>query len=140
MYYAGKGTEPFYLVFAEDWFADGEVVVGELNEIYPLRILGDAKAEGNLFVYKVELMGGVTSGMPADQLQPGKRFSQEYAPVEKEMSRKVGDIRFASPISMRNEFSRIRKQHKVPGSMLDKKLATPIPFTDGTGKEHTVGL
>ena len=31
---------------AEDWFADGEVIVGELNEIYPIRILGNGRNEG----------------------------------------------------------------------------------------------
>ena len=36
-------------------------------------------------------MGGITSGMPAEELLPGKRFSVEYAPVERELSRKVGD-------------------------------------------------
>jgi hypothetical protein len=42
----GANGEPFYLVFAEDWFADGEVIVGNLNEIYPFRILGDGRYEG----------------------------------------------------------------------------------------------
>lgn len=42
----GVNGEPFYLVFAEDWFADGEVIVGNLNEIYPIRILGDGRNEG----------------------------------------------------------------------------------------------
>ena len=37
----GMNGEPFFLVFAEDWFADGEVIVGELNEVYPIRVLGD---------------------------------------------------------------------------------------------------
>ena len=105
---AGAGTEPFYVVFAEDWFADGEVIVGEKNEVYPLRILGDPRMEGTNAVYKVELMGGNTAGMPADELAAGKRFSVDYAPVEKELSRKVGDVRFSSPISMRNEWSTIR--------------------------------
>ena len=129
---AGAGTEPFYLVFAEDWFADGEVIVGEKNEVYPLRILGDPKMEGTNAVYKVELMGGNTSGIPADELTTGKRFSIEYAPVEKELSRKVGDVRFTSPVSMRNEWSTIRIQHKVPGSMLNKKLAVGVPVTKAT--------
>lgn len=75
-------------------------------------------------------MGGVTAGMPATELVSGKRFSVEYAPVEKELSRKVGDIRFSSPIQMRNEWSTIRIQHKVPGSMLNKKLAVGIPVTE----------
>lgn len=129
---AGVGTEPFYVVFPEDWFADGEVIVGEKNEVYPLRILGDPRMEGTHAVYKVELMGGVTGGIPADELAPGKRFSVEYAPVEKELSRKVGDVRFTSPVAMRNEFSVIRIQHKVPGSMLNKKLAVGIPTVEPT--------
>lgn len=126
----GLGGAPFYVVFAEDWFADGEVIVGELNEVYPLRILGDPRMEGTNAVYKVELMGGITTGMPAEELQAGKRFSVEYAPVEKELSRKVGDLRFSTPVSMRNEWSTIRIQHKVPGSMLNKKLAVGIPVTE----------
>ena len=42
----GAGTAPFYLVFAEDWFADGEVLFGNLNEVYPMRVLGDPRMEG----------------------------------------------------------------------------------------------
>ena len=132
----GANTEPFYLVFGEDWFADGEVIVGNLNEIYPMRILGDPKIEGTNAVYCVELMGGNTDGIPAERLLAGERFTIEYAPVEKELSRRVGDIRFVTPVSMRNEFSRVRIQHKVPGSMLNKKLAMSIPMVkrDANGK------
>lgn len=132
----GVNGEPFYLVFAENWFADGEVIVGELNEVYPIRILGDARNEGTQYLYKVELMGGITTGMPKDELLAGKRFSVEYAPVEKEFSRKVGDIRFASPVSMRNEFTTIRIQHKVSGTMLNRKVAFGIPVTRETNGRY----
>ena len=131
----GVGGLPFYLVFPEDWFADGNVIVGELNELYPIRILGDAKVEGTNYVYKCELMGGITTGIPASETSTGKRFSVEYSPVEEELSRGVGDVRFSAPISMRNEFSTIRIKHKVPGSMLDKKLATGIPVMTYDGKK-----
>ena len=67
----GVNGEPFYLVFAENWFADGEVIVGELNEVYPIRILGDARNEGTQYLYKVELMGGINTGMPKDELVAG---------------------------------------------------------------------
>lgn len=87
----GVGTAPFYLVFPEDWFADGEVVVGHLNQVYPIRILGDARMEGTNAVYKCETMGGLTQGIPAERLLAGERFSVDFAPVEKELSRKVGD-------------------------------------------------
>lgn len=134
----GAGTAPFYLVFPEDWFADGEYIVGNLNEVYQFRILGDARMEGTNAVYKVELAGGNTIGCPAERLLAGERFSVEAAFVEKELSRKVGDIRFSSPISMRNEWSQIRIQHKVPGSMLNKKLAVGIPMVDNKTGRKTV--
>jgi len=128
----GVGTAPFYLVFPEDWFADGEVIVGNLNQVYPQRVLGDSRIEGTNAVYKVELMGGNTIGIPAERLLSGERYSIDFAPVEKEFSRKVGDVRFTSPVSMRNEWSQIRIQHKVGGAMLNKKLAVGIPITKAT--------
>lgn len=126
----GSGTEPFYLVFAEDWFADGEVIFGNLNQVYPIRILGDPRMEGTNAVYKVELMGGNVAGIPGERLLAGERFSVGFAPVERELSRKVGDIRFSTPVSMRNEWTTIRIQHKVSGSMLGKKLAVGIPIIE----------
>ena len=128
----GAGTAPFYLVFGEDWFADGEFIVGNLNELYQFRILGNARMEGSNAVYKVELAGGNSTGCPSERLLAGERFSVEAAYVEKELSRKVGDVRFASPVSMRNEWSVVRIQHKVPGSMLNKKLAVGIPMVSET--------
>ena len=133
----GAGTNPFYLVFPEDWFADGEYIVGNLNEVYQFRILGDPRMEGTNAVYKVELAGGNTAGVPAERLLAGERFSVEAAFVEKELSRKVGDVRFSSPVSMRNEWSVVRIQHKVPGSMLNKKLAVGIPVTKETEGRYT---
>lgn len=133
----GVGGLPFYTVFAEDWFADGNVIVGELNEVYPIRVLGDPMVEGTNYVYKCELMGGILTGIPASELSNGKRFSVEYSPVEREFSRKVGDIRFTSPISLRNEFSTIRISHTVPGNSLNKKLAVGLPVMDKNGNKTT---
>ena len=133
----GAGTVPFYLVFGEDWFADGEYIVGNLNEVYQFRIIAEPRMEGTNAVYKVELAGGNTTGCPAERLIAGERFSVEAAFVEKEMSRKVGDVRFSSPVSMRNEWSTIRIQHKVEGSMLNKKLAVGIPIMKPTVGRYT---
>lgn len=132
----GENGAPFKLVFGEDWFADGEVIVGELNEVYPLRILGQPRMEGSNAVYTVELMGGILDGMPYSQLSAGKRFSWEYAPVEDTMSLEVGDVRYTSATAMRNEWSHIRIQTKVPGNILDKKLAVGIPFVDKAGQKQ----
>ena len=77
----GANTAPFELVFAEDWFFDGEVLSGNLNEVYPMRILGPARMEGTNAVYKVELMGGNTAGIPKERLLAGEKFSVEYAVI-----------------------------------------------------------
>lgn len=135
----GAGTAPFYLVFPEDWFADGEFIVGNLNEVYQFRVLGDARMEGTNAVYKVELAGGNTEGVPAERLLAGEKFSIEAAFVESELSRKVGDVRFNSSVAMRNEFSTIRIQHKVPGNKINKKLAVGIPVVDN-GKVTTMNM
>lgn len=135
----GAGTTPFYLVFPEDWFADGEFIVGNLNEVYQFRVLGDARMEGTNAVYKVELAGGNTEGVPAERLLAGEKFSIEAAFVESELSRKVGDVRFNSSVAMRNEFSTIRIQHKVPGNKINKKLAVGIPVVDN-GKVTTMNM
>ena len=124
----------------KDSLADGEVIVGNLNEVYPIRVLGEGRNEGTNTVYKVELMGGIVSGIPAERLLAGERFSVEYAPVERELSRQVGDIRFASPVAMRNEFSSSRIKHKVPGSMLDKKVAFGIPLVDANGNKRVENM
>ena len=136
----GANTAPFYLVFGEKWFAMGEVIVGNLNEVYPFRILEEPREEGANYCYKVEVMAGNLNGVPAERLLAGERFSIEYAPVESELSRGVGGVRFTSPVSMRNEWSTIRIKHKVPGSMLNQKLAVGIPLTkatDGGKMTHT---
>ena len=127
--YFGANYEPFYLVFGEDWFSKGEVLFGPYNETYPLRVLEDPIFEGTNVVYKVEVYGTNSNGVPADTLKSGDRFSIAFAPVERSFSRGVGDVRFSSPVSMRNEFSQIRIKTKVGGSMINKKLAIGIPVT-----------
>lgn len=128
----GKNTTPFYLVFPEDYFAKGEVIFGSYNQIYPFRIIDTPKQEGTNTVYKVELMGGNVTGCPATALLAGERFSVGFAPVEKELSRKAGDIRFSTPVSMRNEWTTVRIQHKVSGAMLNRKLAVGVPLVEET--------
>ena len=134
----GCNGEPFYLVFGEDWFGDRETIVGELNELYPFIVLGLGRNEGTNTVYKVELGGGITEGVPIEEIMPGKRFSVEYAAVEGGLSRKVGAVRYAAPVAMRNEFSHIRIHQKVSGDMLNAKVAFGIPVARETKGRYTV--
>ena len=125
----GVGFEPFYLVFPTDWFALGEVIWGNLNEVYPIIIKEMGKAEGTNTVYLCECFGAdAVDGIPAARLLAGERFSYGYAPIEKDFSRKVGDVRFSAPVSMSQEWSRIRLQHKIGGRELGKRLACRIPI------------
>lgn len=119
----GRNTTPFYLVFAEPYFAKGEILEGNMNEYYQHRVLDDPREEGSNYVYKVELMGGNVDGEPAERLLAGERFSTTgVAYVEKSLSRKVGGIRTSTFTRMRNEFTTIRKYMKVGGDMMDAKI------------------
>ena len=125
----GVGFEPFYLVFPTDWFALGEVIWGNLNEVYPIIVKEMGKAEGTNTVYLCECFGADSAaGIPVERLLAGERFSYGYAPIEKDFSRKVGDVRFSAPVSMSQEWSRIRLQHNLGGRELGKRLACRIPI------------
>lgn len=134
----GVGVAPFFLYFETDYFFDGEVIVGNLNEAYQFRILGDPIKEGVYFKYKVELMGGNTEGVPAERLLSGEKFSYEAAVVENDLSRKVGDINHASHTAMKNEFSTIRIQHKVGGRLIKDTMECPIPIIDKGGAKKVI--
>jgi hypothetical protein len=127
----GAGGELIELVFEERAFHDVNVIVGEKNEVYPLRVTDEPQADGSgQFTYKVELMGGVINGMPGSELISGKRFSKDFSPVEDTLSIKGGDIGFSSPIALRNEFSAIRMQHTAPGNMKARALMLPFEYVN----------
>lgn len=124
----GANGEEFYLVFGEDWFFNQEIIHGSKNEKYPLLIKGNPRYEGTNVVVTVELANGNLSGMPADLLLLGERFSYSHAVVSRELSRKVGGVRHVAPTSMRNEWTTIRLGHEVSGGLLDKKIAFGVPM------------
>lgn len=138
----GAGKEPFYLVFAEQYFYDQEFIVGNLNELYQFRILDDPREEGSYYVYKVELAGGNIIGVPPERLLPGERFSKEAAFVEREFSRKAGGINFARPVNMSNDWSTVRIYTKVGGEAIDKNLkyALEVPVNEEGNKTKTVNM
>ena len=126
----GVGFEPFYLVTGIDWFAKGEIIWGNYNETYPMIVKEDPVQEGANTRYYVEPFGiNGANGIPAERLLAGELLSVGYAPVESNFSRKVGDVRFSSPISMHSAWQTVRIQHKVGGKELGKKLACNIPLT-----------
>lgn len=132
----GADRVPFELVFDRMWFFDGEEILGELNQIYPILIKGKPRMEGTNYVYTVECSGPV-KGIPAERLQPGERFSYAFAPVERGLSKEVGGIRHSTPMKARNEFTTIRIKDEVSGDVYGKKLMMGVPVVrrDATGKQ-----
>jgi len=129
----GADGAPIHLVFAERYFSDVNVIVGEKNEVYQLRVIDDPVKNADGWDYTVQLMGLNSAGMPATELVAGKRFSKEFSPVEDTMSVKGGDIHFTTPIDMRNSFTTLRMEHKVPGNLLGRQVATAIEGMDNQG-------
>ena len=133
----GANGAPFYLEFNEAYFFLGEVIFGELNELYQIRIIAEPVESGSNYLYKVQTYGHNNGGIPRERLQTGERFSTEYAPVSREFSRGVGGINGSLPTSMRNEWTTIRIKHKVPGNRLDQKLAVGVPVIQKTESGYT---
>ena len=129
----GIGGSRFKLVFGENYFGDGEIIVGELNEFYRIRIIGEPTYEGTLAVYDVQLMGdSYNTGMPGSQLVAGKRFSTElYNPAPLIRSTPLTGMRGATPFSMKQEMSFVRKDYTVSGLELNHKLVMAMPTKDG---------
>ena len=123
----GKNYTTFELVFGKNWFSDTQRIVGEKNEIYPVLIVGEPVQEGTNWVYTCRMdTGDANDFIPYEEVVAGKKFSGEYAPVERTMSSKGRDINFKSNITMRNSFSQIRIQKKTPGNMKQRNMATAI--------------
>lgn len=132
----GANHTEIELVFGEYWFEEQMVIVGELNEVYPLYVKKVEK-EGSDYRYFCVLEYASNDGMPGSQLINGKKFSIEYSPVERTLSVSGTGIRHSSPIEMRSSFTTIRKEEKVPGNMVSRPMQAffknPV-----TGKVETV--
>tara|TARA_R110000765_G_scaffold94720_5_gene178527 strand:- start:3234 stop:4733 length:1500 start_codon:yes stop_codon:yes gene_type:complete len=131
----GEAGTTFELVFPEQWFFKGEIIVGEKNEVYPIRVLDDGTPQGSSMVYTVECAGSNRDGIPGEELVSGKRFNEEFAPVGKGLSREVGGIRRVTPVSMRGELTTIRIDHKLPGDATNKKVVMGIPVLTKSGEQ-----
>lgn len=120
------------LVFPEAHFSDVNIIVGHKNEVYPLQIIADPIPEGSNYVYRTVLRtGSNTDFMPFEELTAGTKFSRDFSPVSHSMSLKGGDITFTAPLSMRNAMSFLRLQHKTPGNMISRPMATAFKGEDG---------
>lgn len=135
----GEGGQEFELTFDEQWFFKGEIIVGEKNEVYPIRVLDDGYPSGSQWVHTCEIAGSDRSGIPGSELVAGKKFTEEFAPVGKGLSREVGGVRRTTPISMRGELTTIRIDHKLPGDATGKQVVMGIPVVDKAGNKKVFG-
>lgn len=125
------------LVFGEDYFFDGEVIVGEKNEKYPVRVIKEPLPEGDNTVYTVEAWG-LQAGIPAGEFLSGKKFSVEYAPAARGLSRSQGGVRRPSTAKVRGMLSTIRIDHKIAGDVDDYAVLMGFPALDDKGNEQVM--
>lgn len=135
---AGKYGEELELVFQEQLFADGDLLLGRHNEFYPLRVMGDPISEGSNVVYRVTLMGNAyDTGIPVEDLYSGELFSKTYAPVEDERSRKVSDVSASIPTQMQGGWSTIRQDKVFTGAADEQQImccTMPFSYVDENNK------
>lgn len=135
----GTGGVVIELVFGENYFFNGEIIVGEKNEKYPVRVLKEPNPEGDNVVYTVETWG-LPNGIPGSELVAGKKWSKEYAPVERGLSRAVGGINRPGTARVRGMLSTIRIDHKVAGDIDDYAVLMGFPVLDRDGNEKVMNV
>lgn len=135
----GQGGTTIQLVFGENYFFDGEIIVGEKNEKYPVRILKEPVPEGDNVVYTVETWG-LPNGMPGSELVAGKKWSKEYAPAERGLSRSMGGVNRPGTARVRGMLSTIRIDHKVAGDIDDYAVLMGFPVLDKNGNEMVMNV
>lgn len=133
----GVAGAQFDLVFHERYFSDTNLIVGEKNSVYPIRIVGIPEPFGaGMWKYRCELFtGDTTLSIPVEELLPGKKFSKEWSIVSKTLSVKGGTPNYTSPFAMRNVFSMIRMEVTHPGNMISRPVAFSWPAVDENGKQ-----
>ena len=135
---AGLAGARFILVFPERYFSDTNLIVGERNSVYPIRIVGIPEPYGaGLWAYNCELFtGDQTLFIPYEELVAGKKFSKEWSIVSKTLSVKGGTPNYTSPFAMKNVFSMIRMEDTRPGNMISRPVAFSWPVLDENGKQQ----
>lgn len=128
------GGSTAILVFGEDYFNYGEVIVGEKVEKYPLRIISEPMPEGDNVAYVVEAWN-LPDGMPGSELVEGKKFSPEFAPAPRGLSREQGGVRRPSTAKVKSTMSTLRIDHVVAGDVDDYAVLMGFPVLDKQGNE-----
>jgi len=123
----GANGAQFYVIFGEDYFDNGDVLRGEMED-YHLLIKGkDTVGQG--YRYRVELITDNSAlSMPAEELEVGRRFSKDYNIQPGTLSYQGTRPNFSSPFRMRNRTSLMRMQYDVAGSMIGKGKNEPLEF------------
>ncbi len=125
----GRGGSRFIMVFPEKLFFQQHVIVGEKPDLYHILLRTEGKQIGANFAYEAEL---ITSSnemfIPVEELASNTRWSADYSLSEQTLSKKGSDISFTSPFRMANRMSFMRKEHTVPGDMINKRENDPVVF------------
>jgi len=131
----GKNGQDVYLVFSERYFSDVNVLVGHKNEIYQFQVKEEPLEKGDGWHYRTRLLGaGAKTGVNYTELLGGTKWSKDFSAVEDTLSMKGGGVVYTTPIDMRNSLTTLRMQEKVPGNMMDRKVAGTLVGTTPNGE------
>lgn len=135
----GIAFSQFYLTFAEKWFDATSNIVGPNPDDFTLRVVEDPTPADGGWRYKVELLTGDENlFVPVSDLAQGTLWSEDYAVVERYLSKRGAGIRHTSPFQMQNTTSMIRRNYEVAGAMLGVGKNSPLAFSfvDGQGNKQ----
>ena len=129
----GKYGAEFRIKLDEDWFKPGDVITPG-DKKYLCRIQREPVADGDGFVYYVQLMGDDQNAfMDPDYTKVGVQWSKLFS-VYEEGGDQSGSTTYAMPMKLRSNLSTYRKEYSVTGDAANQALVTAL--MDANGKVY----
>lgn len=118
----------------ENWWLPGDYVYPGGNKKYQVRIVDNAKAHGDGYVYTIRLASDDAKAfIPSKYFEGGTLWSKLFSKYG-EATEQSGSTVFSFPIALRNSMSKYRKQYSVTDYASTEVLAVKIP--DSNGRLH----
>ena len=128
----GKYGVEFKIKLDEDWFKPGDVITPDKK--YLCRVQREAVADGDGFVYYVQLMGDDQNAfLDPDYTKVGVQWSKLFS-VYEEGGDQSGSTTYAMPMKLRSNLSTYRKEYSVTGDAANQALVTAL--MDANGKVY----
>jgi len=137
----GQNGQYWYMYFAEAFFNENDVIVGENPDDYYIQIVARETESANRYKYTVRLITDdpINKLVPTTEFATGTRWSKETNFQSGERSYKGTEAHFTTFVELKARAALQRMQYKIDGNIIAEGRNTPLVFgfPDPTDPKNT---